>query len=773
MSRLDFDAINARLDPATAVPSWLPEGKRRGREWIARNPTRADASPGSFTVNLTTGKWADFATDDKGGDLVSLYAYLFTDGDNGKAARELGADEAGRVPAAERQAVAERVTKLKEHQSRPVFPVPDHAPEPSFRHFRFGEPSAVWPYYNGKGRLLLYVCRYDHEGGKDIVPLSWVQQKGKPDRWKHKGVIGDKKRPLYGLDRLAAMPDAPVLLVEGEKTADAAHELVGHEMACISWLGGTSTADRVALGPLAGRFVTLWPDFDSKRRKPTGELLPDEDQPGNKAMLTIAKALAGVAATVSMVGYTVAGQFPDAWDLADAAAQGWGADNVHQYLELHAMDPLAVARSWGREEPEEPEGGEVETASSEGAAPVPLSANVNPFNFPYMTQKMRPLNAVENLEYLLGEYGIKCRYNQISKGVEISIPGRIYTADNEENCALAEINSLCARNQMPTATLDGYVKLIADKDSYNPAVEWICSEPWDGVSRIPEIMATVESTMPDDLKHSVIYRWLLSAVAAVFHPSGFSSHGALVFTGAQGLGKTRWVRALVPPELSSLVADGASIDPDNKDSVANVIGHWLVELGELDGTFRRADIAKLKSFITKPNDKIRLPYDRKQSNYQRRTVFFASVNADRYLVDDTGNRRWWTVPVVSVDYEHGINTQQLWAEMLTHYREGHQWWLTPEEQDAMNSMNADHEAVDPVEEMVLAAFDWNRPGMGEDMTASQVLVAIGQDRPTRQQATHATQLLVKLTGGKPRRAKNGRFFRMPPREYSGPGGGPF
>ncbi len=55
---------------------WLPDGKVRNGEWIARNPTRNDRNPGSFMINTRTGKWSDFATGDRGGDVVSLYAYL-------------------------------------------------------------------------------------------------------------------------------------------------------------------------------------------------------------------------------------------------------------------------------------------------------------------------------------------------------------------------------------------------------------------------------------------------------------------------------------------------------------------------------------------------------------------------------------------------------------------------------------------------------------------------------------------------------------------------
>jgi hypothetical protein len=80
--KVDFGGINraALAHLPALVRIWLPDGTRRGHEWVARNPRRADRRPGSFSVNLTNGKWADFATGDAGGDVVSLAAYLFDTG---------------------------------------------------------------------------------------------------------------------------------------------------------------------------------------------------------------------------------------------------------------------------------------------------------------------------------------------------------------------------------------------------------------------------------------------------------------------------------------------------------------------------------------------------------------------------------------------------------------------------------------------------------------------------------------------------------------------
>ncbi len=165
-----------------------------------------------------------------------------------------------------------------------------------------------------------------------------------------------------------------------------------------------------------------------------------------------------------------------------------------------------------------------------------------------------------------------------------------------------------------------------------------------------------------------------------------------MLTGAQGTGKTTWFRRLVPSSLN-LVMVGAMLDPADKDSVTASVSNWIVELGELDATFRKADIARLKSFIPKQVDKLRRPYDRVESEYQRRTVFGASVNDERYLVDDTGNRRWWTVPVLSIDYHHDLDMQQVWAELLTHFQRGEQHHLTEEENAALGSLNKEHEAI--------------------------------------------------------------------------------
>ena len=90
MRRLDFEAINraALASLPALLQRWLPGGRLRGNEYIVVNPTRQDRRPGSFRINIRSGRWGDFATGDTGGDVVSLGAYLSRTG-QGEAARAL------------------------------------------------------------------------------------------------------------------------------------------------------------------------------------------------------------------------------------------------------------------------------------------------------------------------------------------------------------------------------------------------------------------------------------------------------------------------------------------------------------------------------------------------------------------------------------------------------------------------------------------------------------------------------------------------------------
>lgn len=364
---------------------------------------------------------------------------------------------------------------------------------------------------------------------------------------------------------------------------------------------------------------------------------------------------------------------------------------------------------------------------------------------------------IPNLAHLLKSYGIHPRYNIIKKKLEIRIPDSITTTDNADNVALTHIISLAALNGLPSGQIPAYVEVLGDDNAYNPVAEWINIKPWDGIDRLPEIYATLE-TQPDYprvLKDRLIYRWLLSAVAAALKPRGFKARGVLTLQGAQGIGKTSWLKALVtdPVLRETVIKVDHHLDGNNKDSILSAIAHWLVEIGELDSSFRK-DIARLKGFLTADQDKVRRPYARGDSEYARRTVFYATVNDANFLVDTTGNSRWWTIPVTRIDFQHGIDMQQLFAQLAADYNRGEQWWLTPEEDDLLESVNREHTAVNAIREQVLAVLDLDdkphEPARRRSTTA--VLQRAGIKQPSNSQCKDCAAVLREFLG-EPKKVK--------------------
>ena len=194
-----------------------------------------------------------------------------------------------------------------------ITPVPQDAPKRLPGH-SLGKPSSKFPYRDAVGRLLFLACRFDLAGGgKTFLPLSYCQHADGRREWQWRGLAAP--RPLYGLDRLAARPAAPVIVTEGEKSADAAGMLFPDHVAVTS-PNGAKSADKADWGALNGRAVTVWPDNDDEGRVYAEDV----------ARL----ALAAGAASVAIV--PVPSGFPPKWDLADALPHNIDAGELRRLL---------------------------------------------------------------------------------------------------------------------------------------------------------------------------------------------------------------------------------------------------------------------------------------------------------------------------------------------------------------------------------------------------------------------------------------------------------
>jgi len=315
------------------------------------------------------------------------------------------------------------------------------------------------------------------------------------------------------------------------------------------------------------------------------------------------------------------------------------------------------------------------------------------------TTNGRIMATTDNYHALMNSHGIDCHYDVIKKRIDIDIPNFKPIADLKDEALLVEVENLCIKNFVPHQRVRDAMKIIAKE--VNPVAQWITSKPWDGVNRIDDFCNTV-SSRDTILKNMLMRKWLLSCVAAAFEDDGVALEGLLVFQGAQGLGKTLWFKRLADFSKGWL-CEGATLDPKDKDSVKKAVSHWIVELGELESTFKKADINQLKAFITSRSDEMRLPYDRSFTNYQRRTAFFASVNEPEFLADGSGNRRFWCVKVTDINPHHGIDMQQMWAEVKsTLYKKGEKnWYLSKEEREMLQESNEGFRTQGAVEDLLL------------------------------------------------------------------------
>ena len=376
-----------------------------------------------------------------------------------------------------------------------------------------------------------------------------------------------------------------------------------------------------------------------------------------------------------------------------------------------------------------------------------------------------PLETMDNLRVVCDNNDVVIRYNMIKKDDEILIKDAQWSIDNSKNASITWLRSACHKVEMRTTNLKNFVTLLADANQYNPVVSWVTSREWDGVRRIDDLYGTIvenRELCTKELKETVVRRWMIGAIAAAFSPMGAMVRGVLVFQGEQYTGKTRWIEALAPKELD-LIKTGRSLVVHDKDSVKQILSSWISELGELDATFKKSDIAALKAFITSDLDELRRPYAAAESQYARRTVFAASVNDSKFLQDDTGNSRFMVIPIVSLNHGHTLDMQQVWAEIYEMWKAGEKHYLSAEEMKLLNGHNENFTATDPIFEMIASHLAWE--SFSETtckwMQVSDVLRWIGKDNPSKFEAISAGKSIKRLNGGRYRKSNGKQLVAVP------------
>lgn len=444
MNKLDFKGVaDAALNSVDNLLSeWLPGGKYKGHEFFALNPTRADKSLGSFAVNTHSGAWADYATGDAGGDLVSLYAYLFCGGKQGDALRQVAERLriGGFEPVARTEWDGSPKTggKSKRNSWTPIAPFAEHLLQNlnGAKVYRYCKKDSVDSlravYRDVAGRPLCVVQRFtDDTGRKSDLPFVWAKNSEGVEQWCNRRL--QDPQPLFGLDALAAKPSARVLIVEGEKCKMAAESYFDlKDWAVISWLGGCNGWGKADWSAVSGRDVLLWPDCDSQREKlgkaeeaagvkPEDKpYLPRSEQPGMKAMLGIAEKLLKQDCTVRIANIPDAGYWPSGYDIADVIQDTEPLVSVREMLDtavpypftessLESSVPMACDFSHAAESGDS--GAEMPVEDDDGNPTKRLAALLEGYAQIGLKQKVLNLNTcetftVKQLEKLFGKTAV-------------------------------------------------------------------------------------------------------------------------------------------------------------------------------------------------------------------------------------------------------------------------------------------------------------------------------------------------------------------------------
>ena len=296
---------------------------------------------------------------------------------------------------------------------------------------------------------------------------------------------------------------------------------------------------------------------------------------------------------------------------------------------------------------------------------------------------------------------------------------------------------------MSSAVVAEAVQTVAHEHALHPVREYLESLTWDYVARIDNWLIAYLGCPDSKFVRAVSARWLISAIARIIRP-GCQADYVLLLEGPQGIKKSSALRELVGDEW---FADHVA-DLGTKDSRLDLLGKWVVEMSELV-SMRRAEIEKVKAFLTARTDHFRPPYGRRAVDVPRQNVFAASTNDAQPFVDASGNRRFWPVRCGQIDAD-GIrrDRDQLWAEAYQRFNQGDCWWLNTTELNLLAEEEQEQryeEGVwdnfilnwteDPVQRSVISSltpWDGSEPGK---VTISDVLVhAIGKDKDRLTQA---------------------------------------
>lgn len=269
-------------------------------------------------------------------------------------------------------------------------------------------------------------------------------------------------------------------------------------------------------------------------------------------------------------------------------------------------------------------------------------------------------------------------------------------ADKDDDFLQAYMQQVPGMETIPMNQVLSGLRMFADRNSFNPVVDYLNGLKWDGQSRLDELFTRYFNATNIEFARLTGPKFLIGMVARAMNP-GCKRDEMPIFEGEQGAKKSTALNILAVDEYFS---DGLP-NLHDKDAMQHLQGMWLIEIGELSA-LRKSEVEEVKRFITTRIDKFRPSYGRNTVERPRTLVFAGTTNSDTYLKDPTGARRFWPIACGQIDLD-GLrrDRDQLFAEAVVRYRGGERWWLdgaaewalAANETDAREDRDAWHDQV--------------------------------------------------------------------------------
>jgi len=321
------------------------------------------------------------------------------------------------------------------------------------------------------------------------------------------------------------------------------------------------------------------------------------------------------------------------------------------------------------------------------------------------------------LRYELAQRNIKMRFNNMTQELVIDGLPDYVDPDKSIEYIITEIYGDMRRKYKyaSLSTIGTLVNALATdmRIQYHPVLEYFKGKKWDGKPHLERLYETL-GIQDDELSKILVRKWFMQGWALLYNDpkNPYGADGVLTLAGGQGIGKTSFFKVMSIND-ADWFREGQAISED-KDTRMSALSAWICELGEIGCTFK-SDMDSLKAFITDSKDRYRRHYAATPTKALRRTNLGGTVNGTEFLIDQTGNRRFWTVPlgdknIAPLLYDKDYtNPTQIWLQVWEQYCQGKSlrecFRLTDEEQKMLAERNNKCEKPIEGEEQIKAIFD--------------------------------------------------------------------